>query len=121
MAAEKSFKKAKLAERILAVCNEYLRTEANDPRLVFASVTKVELSPDNSHATLYWDSFDSGQRGDAKRALEAVQGRLRSHLARVLDIRHVPALSFAYDAQFESEQHITSILEAEKKNGKFES
>ena len=38
---------------------------------------------------------------------------MRSHLAGVLNIRHVPEVSVLYDTQFEDEQHIEKLLKQE--------
>lgn len=111
-----NFKKEKYEERLLNEINSLLRSSTNDARLARVSVTKVELSPDYGYATVMWDTYDSGTRGDAKVAIEASAGRIRSELAKVLEVRHVPSLSFVYDNQFEEENKITEILKKERAN-----
>ena len=93
--------------------NSLLRTGSSDSRLARVSVTKVELSPDYGYATVSWDTYDSGTRGDAKTAIEAASGRIRSELAKVLEVRHVPSLTFIYDNQFEEEKKIMDLLKKE--------
>jgi ribosome-binding factor A len=105
-----NFKKDKYEERLLNEINGLLRSGSNDPRLMRVSITKVELSPDYGYATVFWDTFDSGTRGDAKKAIEAASGRMRSELAKILKVRHVPGLTFVYDNQFEEEQKITDLI-----------
>lgn len=109
-----NFKKEKYEERLLNEINGLLRSGTNDARLTRVSVTKVELSPDFGYATVSWDTYDSGTRGDAKKALEAATGRIRSELAKVLEVRHVPSLSFVYDNQYEEEKKITDLLKSEQ-------
>lgn len=104
------FKKDKYEERLVNLINELLRREARDSRLQFVSVTKVELSPDYGYATVFWDTFDSSHRGDAKKAIEASTGFLRTELAKKLEVRHVPSLTFVYDNQFEEESKIDRLL-----------
>ena len=111
-----NFKKEKYEERLLNEINSLLRSSTNDARLARVSVTKVELSPDYGYATVKWDTYDSGTRGDAKVAIEASAGRIRSELAKVLEVRHVPSLSFVYDNQFDEENKITEILKKERAN-----
>lgn len=108
--ATNNFKKEKYEERLLNEINSLLRSSTNDGRLQRVSITKVELSPDYGYATVSWDTFDSGTRGDAKKAIEASAGRIRSELAKVLDVRHVPAITFIYDNQFEEEKKIMDII-----------
>ena len=108
MAKKDNFKKIKYEERLLNEINGLLRAGTNDGRLARVSITKVELSPDYGYATVSWDTFDSGTRGDAKAAIEAATGRIRSELAKVLEVRHV------YDNQFEEEKKIMDLITASK-------
>ena len=114
MAKKDNFKKIKYEERLLNEINGLLRAGTHDVRLARVSITTVELSPDYGYATVSWDTFDSGTRGDAKTAIEASTGRIRSELAKVLDVRHVPSLTFVYDNQFEEEKKIMDLINAEK-------
>lgn len=111
-----NFKKEKYEERLLNEINGLLRSGTNDARLARVSITKVELSPDYGYATVSWDTYDSGTRGDAKKALESAAGRIRSELAKVLEVRHVPAITFIYDNQFEEEKKIMDLLKKEQDN-----
>ena len=65
---DKNAKKAMFEERILNELNMILRRDMNDTRLQFVSLTHVELSNDFSMAKVYWDTFDSGKRGDIKKS-----------------------------------------------------
>lgn len=112
-----AFKKEKYEERLLNEINSLLRSHTKDDRLRKVSVTKVELSPDFSYATVSWDTYDSGTRGDAKIAIEASKGHLRSELAKVLEVRHVPSLSFIYDNQFEEEKKIMDLINKDLNKG----
>ncbi|MCP4914015.1 MAG: 30S ribosome-binding factor RbfA [Oligoflexia bacterium] len=118
MGSDKSYKKVRLEEKILQELNVILRQDLNDSRLQFVSFTKIKLSQDNSYAEVSWDTFDSGKRGDCKKALEASIGKIRSLLSSKLQMRHTPELRLSYDGQFEGEQNITKILEDESKSGK---
>jgi len=109
-----------MQDKIMNQVNSILRN-LSDVRLQFVSVTKVELNNDYSQAKLYWDTFDSSKRGDAKKALESVVGKVRTLLAAALKLRHVPSLLFCYDSQFEEESKIVDILKEEAKEGKLPS
>jgi ribosome-binding factor A len=97
-------------EKIKNEINTILRREVSDPRLVMCSVTRVELNPDYSTAEVYWDTFDASKRGDIKLAIDGLSGKMRSLLAKNLDVRHTPVLTFLYDSQFEDEMKITQLL-----------
>jgi ribosome-binding factor A len=116
--AGESFKKTQFEERILNQLNVIIRLEIGDKRLSMASVTKVDLARDFSHATVSWDTFDSGKRGEVKKSFDGAKGKLRSLLAKKLNVRHIPALSFIYDSQFEAEQGISLVLQEEMQSGK---
>jgi len=113
MVKKNPFKKDKFEERLLNEINGLLRRVINDPRLQFVSVTKVEMSPDYSYATCYWDTFNAHTRGDAKLAINEARGRLRSELAKVMEVRHIPSLTFIYDNQYEEELKIEKLLKSE--------
>jgi ribosome-binding factor A len=111
-------KKIKFEERILNALNIFLRTSLSDSKLQFMSFTKVELNNDFSEAKVFWDTFDSGKRGQIKKSIESAASKLRSLLAAELKVRHTPSLVMVYDSQFESEQEIDQLLTKEKEEGK---
>jgi len=106
--------KASYQDKIKNEINTILRREISDPRLNLCSVTRVVLNPDYSTAEVYWDTFDSSKRGDIKIAIEGISGRVRTLLAKNLEVRHTPSLTFIYDSQFEDELKITALLNKEK-------
>ena len=114
MARKVSFKKERFEELILHASNNFIRTVVSDKRLRLLSFTKVELLPDFSMATLYWDTYQENKRGDCKEGLSAFQSRLRMHLSSVLKVRHTPSLRFFYDGQYVCEKHIEDLLSAEE-------
>jgi len=103
-------KKERYREKLKDELNLFLRTEIKDPRLTFVSFTKIELANDYSYANVYWDTFQTENKEGIQTALEKMSGRLRSLLAKVLDVRHTPSLKFIYDNQFEAEQEINKLL-----------
>jgi ribosome-binding factor A len=104
------FSKLKYEERVRDEINLALRREFADPRLMNVSVTHVELTQDYSHAKVYWDTFNSATRGDAKDAIESTSGRMRKLLSTKMDVKHTPEIHFVYNSQFEDESKITQLL-----------
>lgn len=104
------FSKIKYEERMRDVINVALRREFSDTRLMNVSITHVELTQDYSHAKVYWDTFNTATRGDAKDAIEATSARMRKLLANKLEVRHTPELHFIYNSQFEDELKIDKLL-----------
>jgi len=112
MKKKESFSKKKFEERILNELNLLLRTKLTDPRVQFVSLTSVDLNNDFSVATIYWDTFNAGTRGDASNAMKGMSGKLRTELSKVLKLRHTPALNFLYDSQFEDANKISALLKS---------
>lgn len=104
------FSKIKYEERVRDEINLALRREFADPRLMNVSVTHVELTQDYSHAKVYWDTFNSATRGDAKVAIESTAGRMRKLLADKMEVRHTPEIHYVYNSQFEDANKIDFLL-----------
>lgn len=104
------FSKLKYEEKVRDVINLALRREFTDPRLMNVSVTHVELTQDYSHAKVYWDTFNTATRGDAKAAIEATAGRMRRLLAEKMEVRHTPEIKYIYNSQFEDANKIDKLL-----------
>ena len=118
MPEKDKYKKDKFEERVMNELNSFLRSRFTDTRLRHVSITRVEVTPDHSRATAYWDTYDAGTRGDAKKAMESIRGKIRTLLAGALKTRTVPEISFAYDPQYEAERKITDLLKKEVDEGR---
>jgi ribosome-binding factor A len=101
-------------DRMKNAINSILRREISDPRLSLCTITRVDLNPDYSVAEVYWDTFDASKRGDIKEAIEGLTGKMRTLLAKKLEVRHTPVITFIYDSQFEDEMNITKLLNKAK-------
>jgi len=109
-----NFTKQKLSEQIQHELSSYLRKELQDPKTQFVSIVKVELNKDNSVAQVYWDSFSSASRGDAKATLEKMAPKMRKLLAQNLQLRHTPEIRLSYFSQFEDEHNIQQLINSDK-------
>lgn len=90
--------------------NSFLRNNTSDSRLTKTSITKVELNTDNSSVKVYWDTYDLELKPTLNSTMKSMAGRMRTHLAGVLKIRHVPEVEVYCDTQFEDEQKITDLI-----------
>ncbi|MBF0314888.1 MAG: 30S ribosome-binding factor RbfA [Oligoflexia bacterium] len=111
------FKKQKYEEELMQIISSFLRKSLSDQRLTFVSITKIELNNDYSEAKVYWDTFDTSKRGDAKSAISGIASRVRHHLAQELSVRQVPMVKFIYDAQYDAEQKIAVLLDRARSSG----
>lgn len=104
-------------ENIKNEINIMLRRDIADPRLNLVTITRVDLNRDYSQAKVYWDTYDADKRGDIKKALDAgFVKRMRSLLAKTLNVRHTPELYFFYDSQFEDEFKISELIKDASKS-----
>ncbi|MFN8370881.1 MAG: 30S ribosome-binding factor RbfA [Bacteriovoracaceae bacterium] len=110
----KEAQKSRFEELVKEEVNWILKRDFSDARLQFVTVIKVELNKDNSKAKLFWDTFNTKTRGDAKKCIESSAGKIRTLLAQKIKVRHVPSLEFIYDGQFEAQNKIEKILEEAK-------
>ncbi|MBQ1262066.1 MAG: 30S ribosome-binding factor RbfA [Clostridia bacterium] len=83
-----------------------------DPRISdsFVSITAVDCTADLKYAKIYYSAL----RGDAKEVaagLRAAGGFIRRELARTLNLRITPELTFLPDTSIAYGAHIASILE----------
>ena len=83
-----------------------------DPRVsdAFISVTAVDVTPDLKYAKVYYSCL-SGNKKDVAKGLRQASGYMRTQLARTLNLRMTPELTFIEDASVEHGARIAKILE----------
>lgn len=83
-----------------------------DPRVsdAFVSVTAVDVTPDLKYAKVYYSCL-SGNKKDVAKGLRQASGYMRTQLAKTLNLRMTPELTFIEDASVEHGARIAKILE----------
>ena len=89
---------------------EILR-EVKDPRVsgAFISVTGVDATPDLKYAKVYY-SVLTGEKKEIYKGLKSSAGFIRGQLARRMNLRMTPELSFCEDGSIAYGAHISKIL-----------
>lgn len=83
----------------------------DEDRLHGLFVNRVELSSDKSWCTIYFYTTEGYQSFQSKLdILKLYKPSIRKGLATSIQSRYVPDLRFAYDAQFEKQQRLESII-----------
>ncbi len=101
----------KLAETIHETISSLLSRGLNDPRIGFVTITAVEVTDDLSLARIFFTVMgDAKGRKDSAAGLNSAKGFIRKELGRVLTVRHIPELVFAYDHSQEYGNRIDEIL-----------
>lgn len=111
----------RVAEAIRVEAATFLNEGAKDPRLVgLVTVTGVDVSQDLRQAKIFVSVLGTDtERAATFEALTSLAGHLRSRLARSLQLRLVPEISFKLDESVAHAARIESLLAQvrEKKTG----
>lgn len=110
----------KLGELFAVELSDLLRTRVKDPRVGFASITRVEVSGDYRHAKIYVSVLGSEQeRADTIKALKHATGFLRHELASRVTLRYMPEIVFKLDTSIEQGSRILELIrESERESGR---
>ena len=104
-------RRSRLSGDIRQMVGEILSKDVSDERLCNVSVTRVKLSRDGSHATLFYEvSGTDEEKHHACDAMELAKGFLRSQLASRIRMRTVPVLSLVHDESLEKGDRILNIM-----------
>jgi ribosome-binding factor A len=103
----------RIAEQIQRELADLIRVELKDPRVTgLITVTGVEVSPDQSHAKVFFTILgDDSRKDETVEGLTRAGGFLRSQLAQRMKLRTVPELHFKYDASVERGIKLTRLID----------
>ena len=98
-------------ELLLSEIARVLLREVKDPRIGFASLTRVETSKDLRHARVLVSVLGSEEQKEATmEGLNSAAGFVRGMLGKELRLRNIPALSFILDDSIERGAHMNQLL-----------
>jgi ribosome-binding factor A len=101
----------KVAEAIRQVVSMGILTDLKDPRVRDVTVTYVEVSPDLRIAKVHVSVMgDDTHQNLTLRGLESAAGFLQSKLARELELRYTPKITFLLDQGVKKSIEIARIL-----------
>ncbi len=89
-----------------------------DPRVssAFVTVNSARVTPDLKFAKIYFGTI-TGDPEQVREGLENAAGYLRTALAKRLNLRQTPELSFFHDRSAEHGAHIAQVLKELNVNG----
>jgi ribosome-binding factor A len=114
--AEPSQRQLRVGEELRHALAQMLRPgEMRDPALYDANitVTEVQISPDLRSATAFVMPLGGANAADIVAALRRSAPFLKGRLARAVQLRNVPNLSFALDSAFDRAERIAAVLHSE--------
>ena len=111
-------RRERLADQILGEVAEMIVGELKDPRIGFATITRVELSPDLRYARVLISVLgDDEAQQKTLEGLSSAAGYVRREIARRLRIRRAPEVVFALDYGAEEALKIEALLQKLKRPG----
>ena len=102
----------KLGDQIQREVSDLLQHELRDPRVARVTVTAVDVSPDLSHAKVFFTLLEKDRLEDTLAGLKRSAGFLRSALARRIKLYTTPQLRFEYDESVERGDHLSRLIDA---------
>jgi len=101
----------RLGDLIQREVSELIRLELRDPRVGMITVTSVDVSPDMSHAKVFFTMLEKDKLEDTLHGLKRSAGFLRSQLARRIKMYTTPELRFVYDESVVKEAKMIELLD----------
>ena len=111
---KKSGRPQKLGDLIQRELSELVQRELRDPRVGMITITDVDVSPDFSHAKVFFTLLNTKHLEDAKQGLRRAAGFLRSQLARRIKLYTTPELRFEYDESVERGDRLSRLIDSTK-------
>ncbi|MEW6764764.1 MAG: 30S ribosome-binding factor RbfA [Pseudomonadota bacterium] len=102
----------RVADQIQRELAQLIREEVRDTRLGMLTLTAVRVSPDLSHAKVFFTTLDPAQQAVALEVLNGAAPMLRSLLGRLMRLRITPQLHFVYDESIERGAHMSAVINA---------
>ena len=95
--------------------------DIKDPWLdgVMITVTGAEVTPDLKYAKIFYSAIGEPDEKELSLGLRSAASFVRSRLARSLNLRQTPEITFVYDQSVERGAHISSLIRSvsEELNG----
>jgi ribosome-binding factor A len=109
---KRSGRPEKLGDLVQRELSDLLRRELRDPRVGMVTITGVDVSPDLSHAKIFFTLLDQSHLQQASEGLRRAAGFLRSQLARRLKLYTTPELRFVYDESVERGDRLSRLIDS---------
>lgn len=104
----------KLGDLIQRELSELVQRELRDPRVGMITLTGVDVSPDFSHARVFYTTLNKENLDAARQGLKRASGFLRSQLARRIKLYTTPELRFEYDDSVERGDRLSRLIDSVK-------
>lgn len=101
----------RLQQLILEAAATHAQRELEDPRIGLISFTRVKLSPDLTHAILFWSVLgDEVEQRTTERGLTDALPSIQRAIAHAMQTRVTPRCELRYDKGMENAQRMEAIF-----------
>ena len=108
-----SVKSSRINSEVQREIAELIRSEIKDPRISpMTSVTKVDVTTDLKYCKVYISVYgDENSKDDTLAGLKKASGFIRSQLAKRINLRNTPELTFIYDDSMEYGMYMANLID----------
>ena len=114
-----SIKNTRVNGEVMRELSNIIRGEIKDPRMnPMTSVVAVEVAPDLKTCKAYISVLgDEQSQKDTLSALKSAEGFVRSRLARNINLRNTPQITFILDQSIAYGVHMSKLIDDVNKEG----
>ena len=108
-----SIKNIRINEEVYRELANIVRGEIKDPRISpLTSVVAVEVAPDLKTCKAYISVLGSDEeRANTKKGLDSAQGYIRNYLAKKINLRNTPEITFIMDNSIEYGVNMSKLID----------
>lgn len=108
-----SIKNTRINGEVQKVLSKLISREIKDPRInPMTSVVSVEVSPDLKTARVYISVLgDEESKEETRKGLKSAASFMRGQLAKTLNLRNTPELTFIIDNSIEYGVHMSHLID----------
>jgi ribosome-binding factor A len=102
----------RLGDLIQREVSDLIRLEVRDPRVGMITITSVDVSPDMTHAKIFFTVLEKDKLQDTLAGLKRSAGFLRAELAKRVQMYTTPELRFLYDESVERGDRLSRLIDS---------
>lgn len=108
-----SIKNTRINGEVQKELGNIIRGEIKDPRISpLTSVVAVEVAPDLKHCKVYISVLgDEEAQKDTVKGLRSAEGFIRTRLAKAINLRNTPELTFILDQSIEYGVNMSKLID----------
>lgn len=111
MPSKNNNRQGRIDEEFKKELSQIISFEVKEPKITgMVSVTRVKVTPDLKYAKVWVSILNSKNNEETLEGLKKTAGFMRTELAKRINLRNTPELSFVIDDSLEYGARIDSIL-----------